>query len=74
MPERAFFGIKRPAFTRGHGDGASPHIRTTPLTNPRSLYAQKSILWDATSYVTGDVGRAVPQTKAPTPKNLCAVF
>ena len=25
--QRALFGIKRPAFTWGHGDGASPHIR-----------------------------------------------
>ena len=62
---RAEFGIKRPAFTWGHGGGASPHIRTTPLANPRSLSAQKSTLWDATSYVAGGVGRAVPQTKAP---------
>ena len=74
MPERASFGIKRPAFTRGYGGGASPHIRTEPLANPRSLYAQKSTMWDATSHVAGGVGRAAPQTKAPTFKNLYAVF
>ena len=27
MPARAEFGIKRPAFTWGHGGDASPHIR-----------------------------------------------
>ena len=74
MPERASFGIKRPAFTRGHGGGVSPHIRTASLANPRSLYAHEGTLWDATSYVAGGVGRAVPQTKAPTSKHLCAVF
>ena len=31
-------------------------------------------IWDATSYVAGGVGRAVPQTKAPTSKHLCANF
>ena len=31
MPEGASFGIKRPAFTRGHGGGAGPHIQLHPL-------------------------------------------
>ena len=31
MPERAQFGIKRPAFTRGHGGGVSPHIQPHTL-------------------------------------------
>ena len=31
-------------------------------------------IWDATSYVAGGVGRAAPQTKAPTSKHLCANF
>ena len=61
MPVRALFGIKRPTFTRGHGGDASPHIRTASPASPRSLYAQKSILCDATSYVAGGVGRVAPQ-------------
>ena len=110
MPERASFGIKRPVFTRGHGDGASPHIRRR-FTNVRKscakrtmgvalplpgrgggislhmkafvcyflkslhkVYARKGITWDATSHVAGGVGRAAPQTKALTSKNLCANF
>ena len=74
MPVRAQFGIKLPAFTWGHGGGASPHIRSVSPANPRNLYAQKGIIWDATSHVAGGVGRAAPQTKAPTPKNLYAIF
>ena len=31
MPVRAQFGIKRPAFTRGHGGGVSPHIQPHTL-------------------------------------------
>ena len=31
MPARASFGIKRPAFTWGHGGDASPHIQPPPL-------------------------------------------
>ena len=62
MPVRASFGIKRPAFTWGHGGDASPHIRRL-FTNVRSLYARKGITWDATSYVAGGVGRAAPQNK-----------
>ena len=46
MPARASFGIKRPAFTRGHGGGVSPHIRSASPANPRSLYARKGITWD----------------------------
>ena len=74
MPARAQFGIKRPAFTRGYGGDASPHIRTASPAKPRSLYAQKGITWDATFYVAGGVGRAAPQNKSPTSKNLCASF
>ena len=71
---KAQFGIKRPAFTRGHGGGVSPHIRSVSPASPRSLYARKGIAWDATSHVAGGVGRAAPQTKAPTSKNLYASF
>ena len=74
MPVRAQFGINRPAFTRGHGGGASPYIRSVSPANPRSLYARKGITWDATSYVAGGVGRAAPQNKTPTFKNLYATF
>ena len=42
MPERASFGIKRPAFTRGHGGGASPHIRR-PSTNVRKSCAERTM-------------------------------
>ena len=58
---RASFGIKRSAFTWGYGGGASPHIRTASPAKPRSLYAQKSTLWDATFPVAEGVGRAAPQ-------------
>ena len=74
MPARASLGIKRPAFTWGHGGGVSPHIRSVSPASPRSLYARKGIAWDATSHVAGGVGRAAPQNKTPTSKNLCASF
>ena len=38
------------------------------------FYARKGITWDATSHVAGGVGRAAPQNKAPTSKNLYASF
>ena len=73
LRREAQFGIKRPAFTWGHGGDASPHIRRI-FANMRSLYARKGITWDATSHVAGGVGRAAPQNKTPTSKNLCASF
>ena len=42
MPERASFGIKRPVFTRGHGDGASPHIRRC-FANVRKSCAKRTM-------------------------------
>ncbi len=60
MPVRAQFGIKRSAFTRGYGGDASPHIRTASSAKPRSLYAQKGIIWNATSYVAGGRGASGP--------------
>ena len=66
---KAQFGIKRPAFTRGHRGDASPHIRSVSPAKPRSLYARKGRIWDATSYVAGGVGRVAPQNKHT---HLCA--
>ena len=65
MPVRAQFGIKRPAFTWGHGGDASPHIRNVSPANPRSLYARKGITWDATSTVARGVRRVTLQNKSP---------
>ena len=42
MPARASFGIKRSAFTRGHGGGVSPNIQR-PSTNVRKSCAERTM-------------------------------
>ncbi len=66
-----------PATARAWGRHQPPHesILTlfSKIISTRS-YARKGIIWDATSHVAGGVGRAAPQNKSPTSKNLCASF
>ena len=42
---KAQFGIKRPAFTRGHGGDASPHIRPHTLQTCGGFYFREGIVW-----------------------------
>ena len=42
---KAQFGIKRPAFTRGHGGDVSPHIQPHTLQTCAGFYFREGIVW-----------------------------
>ncbi len=56
MPEGASFGIKRPAFTRGSGGGASPHIQLHPCKPAKSLCLKGYLLGAKALRLRGSAG------------------
>ena len=75
MPVRAEFGIKRPAFTWGHGSDASPHIQR-PSTNVRKSCAERTM--GVALPLPGRGGGISPHMKAfvgyflkSSPQSLC---
>ena len=75
MPGRALFGIKRPAFTRGHGGDASPHIQRLS-TNVRKSCAKRTM--GVALPLPGRGGGISPHMKAfvgyflkSSPQSLC---
>ena len=57
----------------GCGGDASPHIRTASSAKPRSLYAQKGIVWDAHPMLPGAWGEQPHKTNPPHSKTSAPV-
>ena len=81
MPVRASFGIKRPAFTRGHGGGASPHIQLHPLQTREAFLLKGAPCGMQHPMLPGAWGEQShkpkpphPKTSAPTSQTFHAVF